>query len=57
SKEFDGAEEERGTFVFALEFVVQLLGYLTFDLLSIIDKHSRGVLSRKFPPAAESRAS
>nr|GFB55988.1 hypothetical protein [Tanacetum cinerariifolium] len=56
SKEFDGKEEERGAFVFALELVVRLLEYITFDLLSIIDKHLRGILSRKFPPAAESRA-
>nr|GFD42303.1 hypothetical protein [Tanacetum cinerariifolium] len=55
--EFDGKEEERGAFVFALESVIRLLEYLTFDLLSIINKHSRGILSRKFPPAAESRAS
>nr|GFB64839.1 hypothetical protein [Tanacetum cinerariifolium] len=33
------------------------LEYLTFDLLSMIDKHSRGILSKKFPPAAESSAS
>nr|GEU77706.1 putative reverse transcriptase domain-containing protein [Tanacetum cinerariifolium] len=57
SKELDGKEEERGAFVFALESVVHLLEYLTLDLLSIIDKHSRGILSRKFPPVAESKAS
>nr|GEV23988.1 cytochrome P450 [Tanacetum cinerariifolium] len=49
--------EEREAFVFALESVTQLLEYLTLDLLSIIDKHSRGILSRKLPPAAESRVS
>nr|GEV25288.1 hypothetical protein [Tanacetum cinerariifolium] len=48
SKEFEREEEERGAFVFALESVTRLLKYLTFDLLSIIDKHSRGILSRKF---------
>nr|GFA34569.1 hypothetical protein [Tanacetum cinerariifolium] len=57
SKELDGKEEERGAFVFALESIIRILKYLTLDLLSIINKHSRGILSRKFPPAAESRAS
>nr|GEV00994.1 hypothetical protein [Tanacetum cinerariifolium] len=28
-----------------------LLEYRTFDLLSMIDKHSRGILSKKLPPA------
>nr|GFD11979.1 hypothetical protein [Tanacetum cinerariifolium] len=41
----------------ALTSVTMFLEYLTFDLLSMIDKHSRGILSKKFPPAAESSAS
>nr|GFD01989.1 hypothetical protein [Tanacetum cinerariifolium] len=45
------------TFAFALTLVTLLLEYLTFDLLSMTDKHSRGILSKKFPPAAESSAS
>nr|GEW43604.1 hypothetical protein [Tanacetum cinerariifolium] len=57
SKELEGEEEEGGAFVLALESVTRLLEYLTLDLLLIIDKHSRGILSRKLPPAAESRAS
>nr|GFB58176.1 hypothetical protein [Tanacetum cinerariifolium] len=57
SKEFEGEEEGGGAFVFALTSVTRLLEYLTLDLLSMIDKHSRGILSKKFPPAAESRAS
>nr|GFD52335.1 hypothetical protein [Tanacetum cinerariifolium] len=56
-KEFEGEEEGRGAFAFALTSVTRLLEYLTLDLLLMIDKHSRGILSRKFPPAAESRAS
>nr|GEZ27238.1 hypothetical protein [Tanacetum cinerariifolium] len=57
SKELEGEEEEGGAFVFALESVNRIPKYLTLDLLSIIDKHSRKILSRKLPPAAESRAS
>nr|GFA09760.1 hypothetical protein [Tanacetum cinerariifolium] len=58
SKEFEWEEEEgRGAFAFALTSVTLLLEYLTFDLLSMIDKHSRGILSKKFPPAAKSSAS
>nr|GFA51425.1 hypothetical protein [Tanacetum cinerariifolium] len=50
-------KKKRGAFVFALTSVTLLLECLTFDLLSMIDKHSRGILSKKFPPAAESSAS
>nr|GFC14676.1 hypothetical protein [Tanacetum cinerariifolium] len=57
SKEFEWEEEGRGAFAFALTSVTLLLEYLTFDLLSMIDKRSRGILSKKFPPAAESSAS
>nr|GFB77173.1 hypothetical protein [Tanacetum cinerariifolium] len=57
SKEFEWEEGRRGAFVFALTSVTLLLEYLTFDLLSMIDKHLRGILSKKFPPAAESSAS
>nr|GFB93182.1 reverse transcriptase domain-containing protein [Tanacetum cinerariifolium] len=56
-KEFEEEEIEGGAFAFALTLVTLLLEYLTLDLLSLIDKHSRGILSKKFPPAAESRAS
>nr|GEX73920.1 hypothetical protein [Tanacetum cinerariifolium] len=43
SKELEGEEEERrGAFVLTLESVTQLHEYLTLDLLSIIDKPSRG---------------
>nr|GFC30272.1 hypothetical protein [Tanacetum cinerariifolium] len=31
--------------------------YRTLDLLSMIPKHSRGILSRKLPPAAEFKES
>nr|GEZ52876.1 hypothetical protein [Tanacetum cinerariifolium] len=58
SKEFEWEEEiGGGAFAFALTLVTLLLEYLTFDLLSMIDKHSWGILSKKFPSAAESRAS
>nr|GFC57731.1 hypothetical protein [Tanacetum cinerariifolium] len=58
SKEFEWEEEgRRGAFVLALTSVTLLLEYLTFDLLSMIDKHSRGILSKKFPLAAKSSAS
>nr|GFA68158.1 reverse transcriptase domain-containing protein [Tanacetum cinerariifolium] len=50
-------EEEGGAFVFALESVTRLLEYRTFDFLSMIDKHTRGILSRKLPSAAESMSS
>nr|GFC06205.1 hypothetical protein [Tanacetum cinerariifolium] len=57
SKELEGEEEEGGAFVLTLESVTRLCKYLTLDLLSIIAKHSRGILSKKLPPAAESKAS
>nr|GFC80696.1 hypothetical protein [Tanacetum cinerariifolium] len=57
SKELEGEEEERGAFVLTFESVTRLCEYLTLDLLSIIDKPSRGILSKKLPPAAESKAS
>nr|GFB06583.1 hypothetical protein [Tanacetum cinerariifolium] len=48
-------------FAFPFGFGIVLLGkeeeLETFDLLSMIDKHSRGILSKKLPPAAESSAS
>nr|GEX06226.1 reverse transcriptase domain-containing protein [Tanacetum cinerariifolium] len=55
--QFEREEEGREAFAFALTLVTLLLEYLTFDLLSMIDKHSQGILSKKFPPAAESSAS
>nr|GFB45822.1 hypothetical protein [Tanacetum cinerariifolium] len=56
SKELEGEEEDgRGAFVLTLESVTRLREYRTFDLLSIIAKHSRGILSKKWPPAAESK--
>nr|GFB92653.1 hypothetical protein [Tanacetum cinerariifolium] len=57
SKEFEEEEIGGGAFALALTSVTRLLEYLTLDLLSMIDKHSRGILSKKFSPAAESRAS
>nr|GEV52888.1 hypothetical protein [Tanacetum cinerariifolium] len=57
SKELEGEEDERGAFVLTLESVTQLREYLTLDLLSIIAKHSRGILSKKLTHAAESKAS
>nr|GFC56926.1 hypothetical protein [Tanacetum cinerariifolium] len=57
SKELEGKEDGRGAFVLTLESVTRLRKYLTLDLLSIIAKPSRGILSKKFPPAAESKAS
>nr|GFB90530.1 hypothetical protein [Tanacetum cinerariifolium] len=57
SKELEGEEDGRGAFVLTLESVTRLREYLTLDLLSIIDKPSRGILSKKLPPAAESKAS
>nr|GEZ31358.1 hypothetical protein [Tanacetum cinerariifolium] len=57
SKESEGEDDGRGAFVLTLESVTRLREYRTLDLLSIIDKHSQGILSKKFPPAAESKAS
>nr|GFA84613.1 hypothetical protein [Tanacetum cinerariifolium] len=56
-KNLSEKKKGRGAFAFAPTSVTLLLEYLTFDLLSMIDKHSRGILSKKFPPAAESSAS
>nr|GEY21774.1 hypothetical protein [Tanacetum cinerariifolium] len=42
------ATRTTGAFAFALTSVTQLLEYLTLDLLSMIDKHSRGILSKNF---------
>nr|GFC23596.1 hypothetical protein [Tanacetum cinerariifolium] len=52
-----GEEEGRGAFVLTLESVIRLSEYRTMDLLSIIAKHSRGILSKQLQPAAESKAS
>nr|GEZ48283.1 hypothetical protein [Tanacetum cinerariifolium] len=59
SKELEGEEEERrrGAFLLTLESVTRLREYRTLDLLSIIDKLSQGILSKKLPPAAKSKAS
>nr|GEX37517.1 hypothetical protein [Tanacetum cinerariifolium] len=57
SKELKGQEDGRGAFILTLESVTRLRGYLTLDLLSIIAKPSRGILSKKLPYAAESKAS
>nr|GFC27604.1 hypothetical protein [Tanacetum cinerariifolium] len=57
SKEFEEEEIGGGSCALALTSMTRLLEYLAFDLLSMIDKHSRGILSKKFPSAAESRAS
>nr|GEY28078.1 hypothetical protein [Tanacetum cinerariifolium] len=56
-KEGEGEEDGRGAFVLTLESVTRLREYCTLDLLSVIAKHSRGILSKKLPPAAESKAS
>nr|GEZ42928.1 hypothetical protein [Tanacetum cinerariifolium] len=57
SKELEGEEDGRGAFVLTLESVTRLREYLTLDLLSIIDKPSRGILSKKLPLVTESKAS
>nr|GEW10530.1 reverse transcriptase domain-containing protein [Tanacetum cinerariifolium] len=51
SKELKGEEDGRGAFVLTLESVTRLREYLTLDLLSIIAKPSRGILSKKLPHA------
>nr|GFC30062.1 hypothetical protein [Tanacetum cinerariifolium] len=43
SKELEGEEDGRGAFVLTLESVTRLREYRTLDLLSIIDKPSRGL--------------
>nr|GEV15500.1 reverse transcriptase domain-containing protein [Tanacetum cinerariifolium] len=57
SKELEGEEDRRGVFVLTLESVTRLREYLTLDILSIIAKPSQGILSKKLPHAAESKAS
>nr|GFC48088.1 hypothetical protein [Tanacetum cinerariifolium] len=57
SKELEGEEAGRGAFVLTLKSITQLCEYLTLDLLSIIDKPSLRILSKKLPSVAESKAS
>nr|GEW50018.1 hypothetical protein [Tanacetum cinerariifolium] len=58
SKELEGEEDGRGAFVLTLESFTRLLEYLTLNLLSIIDKPSRGLptlrLSEEVPYRAKS---
>nr|GEW16738.1 DNA-directed DNA polymerase [Tanacetum cinerariifolium] len=42
---------------FLCRIFVSVTKTFTFDLLLMIDRHSRGILSKKLPPAAESSAS